>query len=358
VKNGAPVVAIYDSNGAKVSDGLAVLAEFSNILKAANELSGVVPQVAVAAGSCVGVSALMARAADIVVAAKDAVIYLTDAKGEVSAEEAAKCGYADILADDAMAAEEKARELISVLPLNNLSVAPVLEGAAAEGDIDTTACVCCNSKAICDADSFIELKKDFGTAKTAIASIGGIGVGVVALCGTLGLKENEKIASFIRFCDCFNIPVVTFADSEGFCKKNPSKASVAAAASKLSKAYASATTPMLAVYTGKVVGALCVALSACDYRIAWPSATISAMEPATAVEFFWHDRLKGAEDVKKLRAELEEEYAATEANVFAAMKASLVEDVVAPEGTRDALISALDMMASKRAVSLPKKHSN
>ena len=152
--------------------------------------------------------------------------------------------------------------------------------------------------------------------------------------------------------------MVTFADTEGFCRKNPVKAAVASAAAKVAKAYASATCPMLMVYTGKAVGAACVAFSACDYRIAWPSATISLMDPATAVEFFWHDRLKGAEDVKKVRAELEEEYASTEANAFAAMKASLVEEIIAPEATRGCLISALDMLASKREVSLPKKHSN
>ena len=114
----------------------------------------------------------------------------------------------------------------------------------------------------------------------------------------------------------------------------------------------------MTVYTGSAIGAAAVAFSGADLCFAWPTAVISALAPETAVEFFWHDKLKGADDAAKRRSELAEEYAETEASPYAAAKAGMVADIVAPLNTRSALIAALEMLASKRVTRLPKKHTN
>lgn len=361
VKNGAPVVAIFDSNGAKLTEGAEILASYGKILSASSNLSGVVPQVSVVAGSCVGISAMMAAGSDIVLMAKDASLYFADAEGDASAEAAMAAGVVDLICDDAMEAVSRARDIITMLPLNNLSESPVWEGtsAAAPAALDNTTEASDLFAAICDADSVLELKAGYAeNAATALASIGGSTVGVVYANGRMGRKTNGKIADFVRFCDCFNLPVITFVNVDGFCTCGGVKTESAKVAAKLAHAYADATAPKITVYTGSAIGGAAVAFANADIRLAWPTAVISALAPETAVEFFWHDKLKGADDVAKRRAELAEEYAETEASPYAAANASMVEDIVAPLNTRSVLISSLEMLASKRVSRLPKKHTN
>ena len=359
VKNGAPLVAIYDSNGAKLSEGPEILASYGRILAAASNLSGVVPQIAVVAGSCVGISAMMACSADVVVMAEDASLYFADAEGDSSAAAAKEAGVADIVCGDAAAAVATARELVSILPLNNLSVAPVCEGAASLAAVEPAMAPIDLIKAVCDADTVLELKAGYADAACiALASIGGGTVGVVYACGRAGRKSNEKIADFVRFCDSFNLPVVTFVNVEGFCTCGGIKTESAKISAKLARAYADATTAKITVYVGSAIGGAAIAFGNADLRIAWPGAVISALEPLTAVEFFWHDKLKGAEDAAKLREQLAEEYAETEASPYEAAKASMVEEIIDPANTRSVLISALEMLASKRVSRLPKKHTS
>ncbi len=360
VKNGAPVVAIYDSNGAKLSEGAEILASYSKILSASANLSGVVPQVAVVAGSCVGISSMMAAGADVVIMAKGAELYLADAEGDASAEAAMAAGVADIVCGDDTEAVAKAREVVSMLPLNNLSESPVWEGTAG-------APVAMNENmeaaelfvAICDADTVLELKAGYAdSVSTALASLGGSTVGLVYANGRIGRKANAKAAEFVRFCDCFNLPVVTFVNVPGFCTCGGTKTENAKISARLAHAYADATSPKITVYTGSAIGGAAVAFSNADIRLAWPTAVISALDPDTAVEFFWHDKLKGADDLEKRRAELAEEYIETEASPYAAANASMVEDIVDPANTRSALIASLEMLATKRVSRLPKKHTN
>ena len=359
VKNGAPLVAIYDSNGAKLSEGPEILASYGKILADAANLSGVVPQIAVVAGSCVGISAMMACSADVVVMAEDASLYFADAEGDDSAAAAMEAGVVDILCENAAAAVAKARELVSMLPLNNLSVSPVCEGTASGTAVDPNMDSIDLIKAVCDADTVVELKAGYGDAAcTALASLGGGTVGVVYANGQAGRKSNSKIADFVRFCDCFNLPVITFVNVDGFCTCGGVKTESAKVSAKLARAYADATTAKITVYTGSAIGGAAVAFGCADLRIAWPTAVISALAPLTAVEFFWHDKLKGADDAAKRREELAAEYADTEASPYEAAKASMVEEIMDPANTRNVLISALEMLASKRVSRLPKKHTN
>ena len=354
VKNGAPVVGIYDSNGAKVSEGQQVLACYQKILSMSENLSGVVPQVAVIAGSCVGVNAMMAASADISIMAEGASLYLVNDGGDTSAKAQAEAGVVSMVASDPMDAVRKAKEVLSVLPLNNLELAPISEGAApAPAALDEKTASDELVKAVSDADSVIELGGAYAPhVYTALASVGGSTVGVVSVKGKLCNTCSGKAAAFVRFCDSFNLPVVTFVDTEGY-----KEGTCPAAAAKLAGVYAEATSAKVTVYTGNAIGAASMAFGSADIRLAWPTAVISALAPATAVEFFWHDRLKGVEDTAKARAALEAEYADTEASAFTAAASGMVDDVIAPADTRAALVMALDALASKRVQRLAKKHS-
>lgn len=356
-RNGVPVVGIYDSDGAFIEDGADAIAAYSEILMWTNNLSGVVPQISVVAGTCAGSAALTACSADFVIVTEKAELYLaagTGAKGRNAAEN----GTASISAKDDAAALEAARKLLSILPANNLSAAPEFEfaasGKAAEGKAAELA------EAIADADSIVELSAEFGKAAyTAVATMGGSAVGIAATNKTgdkLTSDDCAKLARFVRTCDAYSVPVVTFIDTEGF-ESDDNIRDIA----KLSSAYAEATTLKLSVVSGKAYGAAMTALSTAnaDMTFAYADAVITPMAPETAVEFLWHDKLKGAADVKAERTKLAAEYAETEASAFAAAAKGCIDEVISSEETRDKLISAAELMAGKRLNKrLPKKHSN
>jgi acetyl-CoA carboxylase carboxyltransferase component len=356
-RDGIPVVGIFDSDGAVVSDGAEAIAAYSKILAMTNNLSGVVPQISVVAGACIGSAALIASSADIVAATKDAEIYLTAGEGKNGAD-AAKLGTVSILADDESKAFESVRKVISMLPANNLSAAPEFEfsasSMAAEGKAETIA------EAVADEGSIVELSADFGKAAyTAIATIGGSAVGIAATNKTadkLTSDDSAKLARFVRTCDAFSVPVVTFIDTEGF-EKGDSIRDLA----KLANAYAEATTVKVSVVTGKAYGSAMVALGSAnaDMTFAYPEAVISPVAPVTAVEFLWHDKLKGASDVKAERTKLAAEYADTEASAFNAAEKNCVDEIITPVEARNKIVAVLDLMAGKRLNKrLPKKHSN
>ncbi|GKH48253.1 carboxyl transferase domain-containing protein [Anaerotruncus massiliensis (ex Togo et al. 2019)] len=375
VKTGAPVVGIYDSNGAAVDEGLDALAAYGEMLLWTNNLSGVVPQVSVVAGACAGSAALIAASADFVVMSEGAELFLTpaDADSATDAANAAKSGVAHIVEKDADAAVAAARRLVSLLPSNNLSAAPYCDFTEAPGAgaaLDALAAGVADqadilgiAEQIADADSLIELQKAFsGTgAKVALGTVAGTTVGFVAASdsGAVCSGGCSKIARFVAICDSFQIPVVTLVNCEKFAAADGHvfQGGVREAA-KLAHVYAEATTPKVAVIVGKAYGSACVALAGrganADYAIAWPNAVISALAPETAVAFLEGDKIT----LEKSRAEVEAEYLANEASALAAAARGHIDDVVDPADTRAAVISALDMLAGKRVSTLPKKHGN
>lgn len=341
-QNGAPVVGVFDSDGAKLGEGLDAMDAIAEILLASNTISGVVPQIAVIAGACVGSSAIVAAGADIVVAAKGADYYLNP--GDENAQ-------ASIVAEDADAAMETARELLGMLPANNLSVPVAYEfDSAAMGACDGIAGVI---DAVADADSAIRLGE--GPCETALARVGG------AVCGLVTLAEDKlsccsasRVARFVRLCDGFSIPVVTFVDAVGFaCLKG---------ATRVSQAYAEATTAKITVLVGKAYGAAYIAVAGksagADAVLAWPTATVLPLAPEAAIHIFWKDRLADMSNPTEDRKKLAEEYAETEGSVFNAAAGGAVTDVIAPADTKAKLMAMLETLASKRVTRLPKKHAN
>lgn len=361
-KTGTPVVGIHDSNGAYVDGSAESLVAYGKMLNAASVISGVVPQISVIAGTCAGSAAMIACSADFVIMTKESELFMAPNTAAGSAESASESGIASAVCDDDKAAIEKARELINLLPVNNLSPVPMFEfaesGAAAGNTLDSIVA------AIADADSVVELSAGFGTAAyTALATIGGATAGIAATnksAEKMTADDCMKLARFIRTCDAFSIPVVTVVDTEGLADLDA--ADGIKAVTTLANSYAEATTAKIAVVTGKAIGPVFIALagnsSNSDFTYAWENAVIAPFAPVTAVEFMWHDKLEGADDLTAKRNELAAEYEKTTASALAAAENGFIDEIINSADTRAVLTSALDILSGKRSQKLPKKHNN
>ncbi|MDD2955471.1 MAG: carboxyl transferase domain-containing protein [Oscillospiraceae bacterium] len=370
MKTGAPVVGIYDSNGGRIKEGAETLAAYSQMLLEMNNLSGVVPQISVIAGTCAGSASMAAVSADFVVMSEEAQFFMTapslakakGAEGVSTAAAAEKAGMVHVLAADDKAAVAEARKIVSMLPQNNLAAPPIFDCSEAGGALST--CIADydaakNVAAIADADSVVELQKGFGKkAFTALATLGGVPCGIVATCGGEICKNAcDKIAKLVSVCDAYHIPVVTLLNASGFMADGEAAGSIRNSA-RLAHVYAEATTPKVTVITGEAYGPAYIALAgknaAADVTLAWPGAVISTLAPETAVELLCSDKISA----EKSREAVVEEYKNTECSPFAAAGLGYVDDVIDPATTRDMLITTLDMLSGKRVSKLPKKHSN
>lgn len=355
-KTGCPVVGIYDSNGMSLKEGFEGLSAYGEILKASACVSGVVPQISIVAGAALGTTALVANMADIVVAVKDADFYLST-PSEVSAQDCAEAGTVDIVADDMASAIDSVRNIITMLPSNNLSGAPIFDFEDSAVAVDTGASARDIVFATADSGSVIELKSAYAdNAVTAIGLVMGATTGFVAFDGAnLCPACAYKAEAFVKFCDAFNIPIVTFVNASGIIKEKENQMLVAA--TKLTTAYASATCPKLSVITGQAVGAAYIALagrgSNADLVYAWDTAVISPLSTKAAVAFLFNDRLANGES----RDALEKEYESDMASPFTAAACGAVDDVFVPAETRNKVIAALDVLAGKRETTIPRKHS-
>ena len=369
LKTGAPVIGIYDSHGARVSEGAGAMEAYGAMILKANNLSGVVPQISLVLGSCVGSSAVMACSADFLIMSEKAEFLATPGAGSSgSAAAAAKSGVAHIVEADDKAAIETARKLVSMMPLNNLSAPPVFDFEDKAGYEETLRAACENGTtdkkdivaAICDADSVIEMFPAFGKKVfAAMTTIGGFTVGVIATGGdNLCANCCAKIARLVSVWDAFQIPVLTLVNTTGIDADNDGLCFAVRDMAKLTHVYAEATTAKIAVITGKAYGAAYVALASkaasSDYTIAWPSAVISPLAPETAVAFSYADRITA----DKPRADVVAEYTENEASAYAAAAAGYIDDVIDPALTRPALLAALDLLSAKRVHKNPKKHGN
>jgi len=365
-KTGSPVITVYDSKGVRLDDPFNALEASSEMLRKVSELSGVVPQIAVVVGPCGGFAAIAAAMADFCIMSEKGELFMTPAFTDKAASGktkdvgtlgfAQKAGVAAIGCESEAEALAKASDIAKLLPLNNLEALPVIESAGAPVfDADK-----CPMDTVCDADSVVELYTEMGSgARAAVASIGGTPAGVICMCGPLDRDDAAKCARVIEVCDSFNIPIVSFVNSEGFVKSadNDLCEGIRAAA-KLTHVLAEATTAKISVVFGSAIGSVysvfCGKNGGCDMSYAWPGAVISPINTAAAVSVLWDDKIKKASDVDALA----DEYAKTEASAQKAAEFGLVDAVIEPVDTRNRLISALGMLSSKRVSRLPKKHGN
>ncbi len=331
VKTGYPVVGFYTESGAKVTQGNMLLDALGDLLACSSRLSGVVPQISVVLGDCVGTTAMLASNADFVIMTRDARLSLSadcDCKG---------LSKAAVVCDDVHGAVEAAVQLLTYLPANNLSVPPVAQ--AVEGEVF-------------DADSELKLytEKETG-ADVFFARIEGKTVGAVKCKGQeIDSKASKKIASFVRFCDAFSIPVITFVNAADFC--------CLGSANRVLSAYAEATTVKISVVEGTATGTVYMALAGKagrnDATIGMEGAVVSPLKPEAAAYIMLGDKLSGT--VAQQDAQIKE-FIAQELTVENAAKAGFVDDTADAYTLRTKLVNYLDVFSGKREANLPKKHS-
>ena len=359
-KTGYPIVGIYDSNGGKLSEGMTASNAYSALIAASDRLSGVVPQIAVVAGVCAASAAVWAQCADVIIMSDKAEMFVTspyligDEAGTSAADEAN--GTAHIVCNDSDAVTT-ARDVLAYLPSNNISSPAETDCVPASGAFPANDAVSAIS-AVADDGSVIELKPGFGkSSAVALARVAGASVGIAAAYGKLGIDDCAKLASFIGLCDAFSIPVITLIDSEGFDSTADGElAGIAKSAAVLTKAYANATTAKIALITGKAYGAAFTALagksSGADTVLAFDSAVISPFAPEAAATILYNDRILAGEDKNTVYAD----YIKNVSSAQATAEKGVVDDVIAPSDAAARLLTAIDMLASKRVSTPDKKH--
>lgn len=366
---GTPVIGIYDSIGGRLDEENELLNSFGKLILMANNLSGVAPQISLVLGPCLGTGALLASCADIVVMSKDAQFEISTGGKNGKSEEAEALGSAHIVEANESAAINKVRKLITLLPSNNLSSAVITEFNDSEESAlklnsaaDKISRQSTDSRALeialafSDYASFVELQSKFGQAlKIGISKLCGNTIGLIVMDGkTLDEDSCSKAARFVRFCDAFSIPIVTFIDSPGF--------SSLVQASKLSSAYSEATTAKISIIAGEAYGPLYTAVAGSgansDITLAWCNAYICALAPETAAMLLNSNQLKNSKNPIEDRQKLIKDFKRNEATPFKAAALGFIQDIIYPLESRAKVSQVLEMLISKRVSNLPKKHSN
>jgi len=394
MKNGAPVIGLNDSGGARIQEGVVSLGGYADIFLRNTLASGVIPQISVIMGPCAGGAVYSPALTDFILMVRNSsYMFITGPEvvkavthEDVTFEELGGAavhseisGVCHLAADSEADALYLVRKLLSYIPQNNLEDPPFvpttddpLRMEEALDDIipddpqkpyDIREVI----RLIVDDGIFFEIQESFApNIVIGFARVGGHSVGVVAnqpavLAGVLDIKSSEKAARFVRFCDAFNIPLVTFVDVPGFLPGvSQEHGGIIRSGAKLLYAYCEATVPKLTVVTRKAYGGAYDVMSSKhirgDVNLAWPTAEIAVMGPEGAVNIIFRKELARAEDPQRRREELVKEYREKFANPYIAAARGYIDDVIEPHETRPRLINALEMLANKRDTNPPKKH--
>ena len=361
-QTGCPVVTFYDSVGAKLAEGLDVLNAAAKLNATIAKVSGVVPQVAVVLGVCGGTSALSAANADVCIMAEGAELFFTApftaaAKGDKvadagSAAAAAKAGVAAIVAADAAEAAEKAAHIVGLLPANNLTGPAIFEFEQPTAVLSANAEPAKAAAALIDKDSAVEMYAGFG--KNVYTA-----VGVVATGKELCHNCVAKASRFVRLCDAFSVPVLTIVNTEGFVPSTSDDiAGGIREAARLAATYADATTAKVALIAGKAVGPVYTALAAADLKIAVKGCTISALEPSAAVSVLYKDEIDASDNIVAATKAKAAAYVAEVCSADAAVAAGSADMTCEAANARASVVAAFELLSTKRAARLPKKHGN
>ena len=369
-QTGAPVVTFYDSIGAKLDGGLELLNATAALTAEIARVSGVVPQIAVVTGTCAGTNAINAAAADVCIMAKDAELFLNapftaqdNVGGAGSSGFAAKAGVAAVIADDAVSAAKQAAGVAALLPANNLAGPALFDFAAPSKGIQVAKYTAADAvAALADADSTVELYSGYGkNIVTALTTINGSAVGIVATeKAAVCHKCTAKAARFVRLCDAYSIPVVTVVNSEGFIKsEGDDQAGGIRQAARMAGVYAEATTAKVALLVGDAIGPVYTVFAACaDWRVAVQGCTVAPLAPETAVSVLYKDEIYASDNIANATKAKAAAYAKEVCGAAAAVENGAADVVCTANDARAVVGQALDMLASKRAVRLAKKHGN
>ena len=356
-QTGCPVVTFYNSVGAKLAEGLDVLTASAKLNAQIAKVSGVVPQVAVVLGVCGGTSALSAANADVCIMAEGAELFFTApftsaAKGDKVADAGSAAAAAE--------AAEKAAHIVGLLPANNLTGPAIFEFEQPTAVLAAGAEPAKAAAAVIDKDSAVELYAGFGkSVYTAFATIGGNAVGVVATGKQLCHNCVAKASRFVRLCDAFSVPVVTIVDTEGFVPSvTDDVAGGIREAARLAATYADATTAKVAVLAGKAVGPVYTTLAAADLRIAVTGCTVSALEPSAAVSVLYKDEIDASDNIIAATKAKTAAYTAEVCSAASAVAAGAADMSCDAANVRASVVAALELLSTKRAARLPKKHGN
>ncbi|HEX8968764.1 MAG TPA: acyl-CoA carboxylase subunit beta [Chloroflexota bacterium] len=396
MQNGAPIIGLNDSGGARIQEGVVSLGAYAEIFLRNVLASGVVPQISAVMGPCAGGAVYSPAMTDFTfmvqgtsfmfVTGPDVVKTVThevvDFEGLGGASvHSGTSGVAHFAADDEAACLDQVRRLVGFLPSNNLDDPPRRATADQANRMEDAL----NSivpdqptrsydmhaviRAVVDDADFMEVHAQFAqNIIVGFAHLGGRSVGIVAqqptvLAGVLDINASIKGARFVRFCDAFNIPLVTFVDVPGFLPGvGQEHGGIIRQGAKLLYAYCEATVPKLTVITRKAYGGAYDVMSSKhirgDVNLAWPTAEIAVMGIEGAVNIVFRDKLAATDQPDALRAELAREYRERLANPYVAASRGFVDDVIEPRETRPRLINALESLQNKRVTNPPKKHGN
>lgn len=395
MKSGAPVIGLNDSGGARIQEGVVALAGYADIFLRNTMASGVVPQISAIMGPCAGGAVYSPALTDFIfmtrntsymfVTGPDVVKAVTHE--EVTQEElggasvhSEKSGVCHVAADSEADTLFLIRKMLGYLPQNNMEDPPFLvtdDPLRMDETLDSIIPDDANKpydikdviRPIMDGGQFFEIHENYAqNIVVGFARLGGHSVGIVAnqpavLAGVLDIDASEKGARFVRFCDSFNIPIITFEDVPGFLPgTNQEHHGIIRSGAKLLYAYCEATVPKLTVVTRKAYGgAYCVMSSKhirSDINLAWPSAEIAVMGPDGAVNIIFRKELEKAKDPVARKAELVADYREKFASPYVAAERGYIDDVIEPKETRPRLINALEMLSNKRDTNPAKKHGN
>jgi propionyl-CoA carboxylase beta chain len=402
IDTGVPIIGILDSGGARIQEGVIALGKYGEIFRKNTLASGVVPQISIVMGPAAGGAVYSPALTDFVVMVdKTSNMFVTgpDVIKTVTGEEVGMeelggarahnetSGVAHYLAEDEPDAIDYVRTLIGFLPENNMSESkeyePAHELEVTEQDLKLDSLIPDSPNQPYDMHTVIEATVDEGdfleiqplyapNIIIGFARVDGKTVGIVAnqplqMAGTLNIDAGEKAARFVRFCDSFNIPILTLVDVPGYLPGTDQEwAGVIRRGAKLLYAYAEATVPLITVITRKAYGGAYIVMGSkqlgADINLAWPTAEIAVMGGQGAVNILYRDKIKHAEqsgeDVEKVREQLAKEYTYSVASPFLAAERGELDGIIEPSATRTSVIKALRALRTKRAELPPKKHGN
>ena len=395
MKNGAPIIGLNDSGGARIQEGVVALGGYADIFLRNTMASGVIPQISAIMGPCAGGAVYSPALTDFIFMTRNTSymfvtgpdVVKTVTHEEVTQEElggasvhSEKSGVCHVAADTEADTLFLIRKLLDYLPQNNMedpSYVPGDDPLRMDEELNNIIPDDPNKpydmkeviRKIMDGGQFYEIHENYAqNIVVGFARLGGHSVGIVAnqpavLAGVLDIDASEKAARFVRFCDSFNIPIITFEDVPGFLPgTNQEHHGIIRSGAKLLYAYCEATVPKLTVITRKAYGGAYDVMSSKhirgDLNLAWPTAEIAVMGPDGAVSIIFRKELDQAQDPVQKKLELVAEYKEKFANPYVAAQRGYIDDVIEPKETRPRLINALEMLSNKRDSNPAKKHGN
>ena len=394
-QNGTPVIGINDSGGARIQEGVYALNGYGSIFYRNTLCSGVIPQLSIIMGPCAGGAVYSPAITDFVFMVSGiGNMFITGPQvikavtgEEVSAEELGGAathnqtsGVAHFFAEDEVECFTKIRRLLSYLPSNNIDDPPLAENCEPELSQEDLATLMPDNpnrsydvrdviKRVVDSSELMEVHQGYAqNAVVGFARLGGRSVGIIAnqpqvKAGCLDVNSSDKIARFVRFCDCFNLPLITFVDVPGYLPGVEQEwGGVIRHGAKILYAYSEATVPQISIILRKAYGGAYIAMNSrslgADLCLAWPSAEIAVMGPEGAVNIVNRREIEAADDKEQKRQELVQQYREKYANPYIAAARGWIDEVIDPRQTRAYLIRGLDMVENKREQRLPRKHGN